>query len=168
MDEARAGPRPSPPWCPRREKLSRKPVPALPDALYLDFSKTGNRTRCERVLRERSNRIVTFTLAECLENRGRFVGPLTETIEAICAEKAWTYPAHDRKLDNFYGRTVEMDLRATALAWELATADYLLGDKLSPATRQFAPRQRPAARAAAVSRHGAGPAPGDLLAAGHP
>ena len=58
---------------PQAEKLSRKPVPALPDNLYLDFSKTGNRTRCERVLKDRSSRLVTFTLAECLENRGRFV-----------------------------------------------------------------------------------------------
>ena len=122
---------------PQAQKLSRKPVPALPDDLYLDFSKTGNRTRCERVLKERSSRLVTFTLAECLENRGRFMRPLTETIAAICAEKTWTYPAHDRKLDNFYGRTMEIDLRASAVAWELATADYLLGDKLSPATRRL-------------------------------
>jgi hypothetical protein len=122
---------------PQAQKLSRKPPPALPDDLYLDFSKTGNRTRCERVLRERESRIVSFTLAECLENRGRFVSPLTETIAALCAEKTWTYPAHDRKLDNFYGRKVEIDLRASALAWELATADYLLGDKLPPATRRL-------------------------------
>jgi hypothetical protein len=122
---------------PQAQKMSRNSVPALPDELYLDFSKTGNRTRCERVLKERSSRIVSFALAECLENRGRFVSALTETITAICAEKTWTYPAHDRKLDNFYGRTVEMDLRATALAWELATADYLLGDKLSPETRRL-------------------------------
>ena len=120
---------------PQAQKLSRTPAPPLPDDLYLDFSKTGNRTRCERVLKDRSNRIVNFTLAECLEDRGHFVRPLTETITAICAEKSWTYPAHDRKLDNFYGRTVEMDLRVSALAWELATADYLLGDKLSPETR---------------------------------
>jgi hypothetical protein len=122
---------------PQAQTLSRKPVPALPDDLYLDFSKTGNRARCERVLKERSSRIVEFTLAECLENRGRFVSPLTETVAAICAEKTWTYPAHDRKLDNFYGRTVEIDLRASAVAWELATVDYLLGEKLTPATRRL-------------------------------
>jgi hypothetical protein len=72
---------------PQAEKLTRKPLPALPDDLYLDFSKTGNRSRCERVLKERSNRIVTFTLAECLENHGRFLSPLAETIAAICTEK---------------------------------------------------------------------------------
>jgi hypothetical protein len=119
------------------QKLSAKPSPALPDDLYLEFSKTGNRTHCERVLGERSNRIVSFTLAECLENRGRFLSPLAETIAGICAEKTWTYPAHDRKLDNFYGRKVEIDLRASTLAWELATADYLLGDKLPPPTRRL-------------------------------
>jgi len=122
---------------PEAQELSRKPVPPLPDDLYLDFSKTGNRTRCERVLRERSKRILTFALAECLEHRGRFVRPLTETIAAICAERTWTYPAHDRKLNNFYGRTTEIDLRASAVAWELATADYLLGGKLPPETRRL-------------------------------
>ena len=119
------------------EALAKRPMPDLPDDLYLDFSKTGNRVRCEKVLAARSDRMVTFTLAECLENKGRFLQPLAETIQSICAEKAWTYPAHDRKLDNFNGRTVEMDLRATRLGWELGTADYLLGDKLPAPTRQL-------------------------------
>jgi hypothetical protein len=30
------------------QKLSAKPSPALPDDLYLEFSKTGNRTHCDR------------------------------------------------------------------------------------------------------------------------
>jgi hypothetical protein len=112
-------------------------MPDLPNDLYLDYSKTGNRDRCQKVLGAREDRLTTFTLAECLENRGRFLGPLTETIQGLCQERTWVLPAHDGKLNNFYGRTVEMDLRATALGWELATADYLLGDKLSPATRRL-------------------------------
>ena len=56
--------------------------------LYLDYSRTGNRDRCQKVLSERADRVATFTLAECLENRGRFVGPLTETLEALCKERA--------------------------------------------------------------------------------
>jgi hypothetical protein len=119
------------------ERLARKPVPALSDDLYLDYSRTGNRDRGQKVLSQRAERVVTFTLAECLEDRGRFIGPLTETLEALCKEKSWEYPAHDGKLDVFYGRTVEMDLRATTLANQVATASYLLGDKLAPATRQL-------------------------------
>jgi hypothetical protein len=118
------------------QTLARKPVPALPDDLYLDFSRTGNRDRCQKVMFERGDRLVTFTLAECLENQGRFIGPLTVTLEALCQERTWEYPAHDGGLDNFYGRTVNMDLRATSVAWELAAVNYLLGDKLAPATRQ--------------------------------
>lgn len=118
-------------------ELAKQPVPELPDELYLDFSRTGNRDRCQKVLFARGARLVSFTLAEGLESRGRFIVPLSETIEAICRERTWVYPAHDGRLDNFYGRTVEMDLRATAVAWELGTADFLLGEKLSRATRQL-------------------------------
>ena len=121
----------------RAQSLARTPVPALPDDLYLDYSRTGNRGRCQAVMGERSRRLATFTLAECLENQGRFLGPLGDTISALCQERTWVYPAHDGKLDNFYGRTVEMDLRATALARELATADYLLGERLPPETRRL-------------------------------
>jgi hypothetical protein len=118
-------------------KLAQKPSAPLPDDLFLDYSRTGNRDRCQHVMAERQNRLTTFTVAECLENQGRFVGPLAETISAICAERTWVYPAHDGKLNNFYGRTVEMDLRATAIARELATADFLPGDKLPSETRRL-------------------------------
>ncbi|HWI59303.1 MAG TPA: hypothetical protein VNZ22_18895, partial [Bacillota bacterium] len=119
------------------QALAQTALPSLPDEVYLDFSRTGNRDRCQRVLSARDGRVATFTLAECLENRGRFLAPLTEAIEAICKERTWMLPAHDRKLDNFQGRAKEMDLRATAVAWDLATCDFLLGDNLSPATRQL-------------------------------
>jgi len=119
------------------QALAGEPVPALPDELYLDYSKTGNRDSCQRVMSARGNRLVTFTLAEALDNKGRFIQPLTETIEALCQERSWELPAHDGRLNTFYGRTVEMDLRATALGWELATVDYVLGDKLAPTTRRL-------------------------------
>jgi hypothetical protein len=121
----------------RAQSLAKEPMPALPDDLYLDYSKTGNRDRCQKVLFARGDRLETFVLAECLENRGRFLAPLTETIQGLCQERTWMYPAHDGKLNNFYGRTVDSDLRATAVAWELATAHFLLGDKLSPPTRKL-------------------------------
>ena len=119
------------------QELAKSPVPPLTDDLYLDFSRTGNRDRCQRVLFQRSGRLVMLALAEAMENKGRFLGPLTETIQAICMERTWVYPAHDGKLNNFYGRTIEMDLRATLLAWELSSTDCLLGDKLSPDTRRL-------------------------------
>jgi hypothetical protein len=114
-----------------------RPLPAQPDSLYLEFSRDGNRTHFQNVAGMRRGRIGVFTLAECLENKGRFIAPLERTITAICAERTWALPAHDGKLQNFYGKTIDIELDSSYLAAELATANYLLGDRLSPATRNL-------------------------------
>lgn len=122
---------------PEAQQLVQRPTPDLPPDLYLDYSRTGNRDRCQRVMFERSERLATLTVAECLENRGRFIQPLGETIIALCNEPTWVLPAHDGQLNNFYGRAMEPDLRATRVAWELATADFLLGDRLPEPIRRM-------------------------------
>jgi hypothetical protein len=121
----------------RATELAAKPIPAVSDNGFLDYSRTGNRDRYQAILFARSDRLSNLTLAECLENKGRFIGPLTNTIASFCEERTWVYPAHDGKLNNFYGPTVDMDLRATAVAWDLGMTDYLLGEKLPPGTRQL-------------------------------
>ncbi len=119
------------------EQLVHQPIPEQPEELYLEFSRTGLRRGWENVAFARRDRIKVFTLAECLENKGRFLQPLEAVIKAVCAERTWVYPAHDQNLDNFYGRNISIDLGSSALAWQLATADYLLGDKLSPEIRRL-------------------------------
>ncbi len=119
------------------ERVAAMPVPEQPDELFLDFSKTGNRDRWQNVAFERRRRVATLTLGECLENQGRFLKPLEAVIAALCREKTWVYPAHDKSLANFNGEAREMDLGAVFVAMELAEADYLLGDKLSAGTRQL-------------------------------
>ena len=120
------------------EKLLPQAIPELTDDLYLDYSRTGNRSRCEKVIRERRGRINTLTLAECIENKGRFLPAIEEAIRATCTDKTWMYPAHDSsKQANFRGEIVEIDLFAGEAAWNLATARYWLGDKLSPEVRKL-------------------------------
>jgi hypothetical protein len=115
----------------------KQPLPDQPDALFLEFSRNGNRTRWQKIASERRGRIADLTLAEALENRGRFIYALEQTVAALCEEKTWVYPAHDRSLENFKGILTQPDLGATGLAVELAEADYVLGDKFSPATRKL-------------------------------
>jgi hypothetical protein len=122
---------------PEAEKLLQKPIPDQPDDLYLDFSRTGNRTRWQRVAGLRRGRVHTLALAECLENKGRFIPPFEELVRALCSEPTWVMPAHDRSLTNFKRTSVDIDLGSSMLAWSLATADYLLADKLSPEIRQL-------------------------------
>jgi hypothetical protein len=119
------------------ENLLQTPIPEQPDDLYLDFSRTGNRTRWQRVSGRRRGRVRTLTLAECLENKGRFIPAFEEIIRVLCSERTWVMPAHDSKLTNFNGTSIDIDLGSSALAWSLATADYLLADKLSPEIRRL-------------------------------
>jgi hypothetical protein len=118
------------------EGLLKEPIPQVPDDLFLDYSRTGNRERCQTVLGERQNRLSVLALAECVEARGRFLPALEETIEDFCRTKTWVLPAHDVGLKNFHGTEITIDLRSAHIAWTLATARYWLGDKLSPETRK--------------------------------
>ncbi len=121
----------------RAEKLLKTPMPELTDDAYLDYSRTGNRSRGERVLGQRHSRLPQLVLAECIEDRGRFLPAIEATIRAIAAEKSWTLPAHDGSLKNFYGTERDIDLASSALSWDLATADYWLGDKLDAGVRKL-------------------------------
>jgi len=118
-------------------KLAAQPFPEQPDSLFLEFTENGNRTHWERAASARRGQVPNLTLAECLENKGRFLAPLERAIAALCAERTWVLSACDPKLENFHGKTIDIDLGSSTLAVELATASYLLGDRLSPATREL-------------------------------
>ena len=117
-------------------KLLDKPMLPLTDDDYLEYSRSGNRTRGQKVIGERHARFSELVLAECLENQGKFLPAIEETLRSICEEKAWTLPAHDRSLKNFNGTEYDIDLWVADTGWNLATADYWLGDKLSRPTRE--------------------------------
>src|SRR3972149_2260835 len=69
------------------ENLLKTPLPELTDELYLDYSRTGNRDRCQAVIFKRQNRVSVLVLAECFENRGRFIPAIEDIIRSICREK---------------------------------------------------------------------------------
>ncbi len=119
------------------QRLLSEPIPELPDDLFLDYSRTGNRTRYQRVLSQRDSRVPQLVLAECLENRGRFLPAIEAAIRSVCSDKTWVYPAHDRSLRNFQGSVTEIDLHGAYISWNLATADHWLGEKLSPGVRKL-------------------------------
>ena len=121
----------------RAQGLLDDPLPEQPDDLYLDFSRTGNRTRWQRVSGQRRGRLAPLVLAECLENKGQFIPALESLVQALCAERTWVMPAHDRSLTNFEGKTTDIDLASAALGWNMATAVHLLGEKLSAETRSL-------------------------------
>ncbi|MCA9448501.1 MAG: heparinase II/III family protein, partial [Candidatus Omnitrophica bacterium] len=123
------------------ESLLDQPLPPTTDELFLDFSRTGNRTRWQRVAGQRRGRVDTLAIAECLENKGRFLPAFREVVEGLAEEPTWVYPAHDKNEQNFRGEAVTIDLGSSRVAWELATAVALLDGKLDPETRDLAIRE---------------------------
>ncbi len=121
---------------PQAESLLREPIPETSDELYLDYSRTGNRNRYQRVLFARMNRLATLVLAECLEDRGRFLQAIDATLRATLDQKSWVLPAHDGSLAVFQGKVMEIDLTAAATGANLATIDWWLGDRLPGGTRK--------------------------------
>ena len=85
------------------EKIAAEPVPAEPDNLYLEFSKNGNRSNYEKCHFRRKRDFASLYVAECLEHKGRFIPKIVEYLDAYCAMKSWTLPAHDGELECFKG-----------------------------------------------------------------
>ena len=117
------------------EKALAAPIPDLPDDLYLEFSRNGNRTHYQEPYFKRLNALTALLLGECLENKGRFIPGIVANIDAICAERSWTMPAHDASLSCFNG-TPHIDLGSSHRTVTLAFAYDWLGDRLPAETRK--------------------------------
>ena len=117
----------------------RAPWPQLPATLCLEFARNGNRSRFQVPYFERRYILARLALAECVENKGRFLDPLLNAIWAICEESTWSLPAHlsNQKAGPGLPDPAEhvVDLFAAETAAQLAWTVYLLCtelDKLSP------------------------------------
>jgi len=120
-----------------------EPVPRLPATLYLDYTRTGNRTRYQDPWGTRQRRLGLFALAECVEREGRYLDPILDYAWAITEQATWVWPAHLRGRHNREGLPGEVpdDERTVALfnagmAKVLAELDHVLGDRLHPALRE--------------------------------
>jgi len=113
-------------------EAAKTPTPALPDELYLRYSRDGNRVEYQRANLVRMGRVNLFAWAEGVEHRGRFLPALTRELEAMLEERTWVLPAHDPKLNNFEGRWTEVDLMVAMKGWSLATVAYWHADALPP------------------------------------
>ena len=111
-------------------KVLSEPIPDLPDDLYLEFSRTGNRTHYQKPYAARVEHLSGLVVAECLENKGRFLPGIVAHVEAICAERSWTLPAHDHDLVCFNGEHQLVDLGSSRRALILSFACDWLRDVL--------------------------------------
>lgn len=110
--------------------------PHLSATDFLDFSRTGNRVRYENRYFIKRYALNALVLAECVENKGRFMDDIVNGIFSICEESAWQLPPH-----NTYVRDMPqlplpdasapvLELFACETGAVLATTAYLLSKKL--------------------------------------
>lgn len=111
------------------------PAVPLPKEAYLEFVEKGGSGIHGGVARKRYDRMRAFICAEGVENKGRFVGPFETLVRDMCTDVTWVSPYHDRKLDAYEGRSMDIDLHAAMVAWCLASGYHVLGEKLSPEVR---------------------------------
>jgi len=117
--------------------------PALPATVFLQFSRNGNRTNYETPHFIRRRVVEMLTVAECIENSGRFIDDIVNGIWAICEESYWGVTAHIgvQRAGNTLPDVDEptVDLFAAETGNLLAWVYYLLGDRLdavSPVVRR--------------------------------
>lgn len=126
------------------ERQRASPVAALPATLFLDYARTGNRQRFESAMFGRRDRLHALVLAECVEDRGRFLDAIADTAWAIAEESSWTVPAHQGAQQAAGGLpdTAEpiVDLFSAQTAHSLAWTLYLLGERLDRVSPLVRPR----------------------------
>lgn len=118
------------------EKRLTQPMPAMTEEIYTEYKRTGQRTKNYGQVRSARHGLISlYTMAECLENKGRFIAPLESAIRDICSEPTWVFNFHDADLSAWSGKKRNIDLGSSLFAQSVAQAYYLLGEKLSPEVR---------------------------------
>lgn len=114
----------------RAREIRDSVMPAWDDEAYLEFSRNGVRPPGERMINRRKGRLSYLVWAECIENRGEYVPAIEYTLRELISHRSWVLPAHDRSLDNFYGRRYHVDLVASLFAQDLGQAAVYVGGQV--------------------------------------
>ncbi len=128
------------------ERACEEPWSVILLSDYLEFSKNGNRERFESLYFSRRRKLCSLVVAECAENRGRFLEDILDGIYLILEESSWCLPAHnthirDAKQQEYPDAAAPIiDLFAAETGALLAFAEYLLRpvlEKKSPLIREY-------------------------------
>lgn len=106
------------------------PTPEVTDEAYRASVESGDR-KVDQSVDLRRFRLVTFVIAEGMENQGRFLPLIEKEIAAICGETSWILSGHVKFT---FGRN---DLGTAMTAWNLAAADTMLGERIPPHIRRL-------------------------------
>lgn len=112
-------------------------------SVFLEFSRTGNRSRYQNISFGRRQKLAELVIGECIEGKGRFLDDIVNGIWTICEETYWGIPAHLSLQKRKFGlpdvKEPTVDLFAAETGMLMAWTVYLVGDeldKISPLIRE--------------------------------
>lgn len=103
---------------------------------FMDFARTGNRVRYENKCFSKRHALDALVLAECIEDKGRFLDNIINGIFSVCEESAWQLPPHNSYIRDTPQLLLPdstapvLDLFACESGAVLSAACYLLESRL--------------------------------------
>ena len=112
-----------------------------PSILFTDFwafERNGSRTAFENPYFKRRDTMRKLVIAECIENKGRFLDDIINLIVLTCEETFWGLSAHRHIINTGIPSTEDpyIDIYAPDTAELLLITDYLFGDKIEHSIRE--------------------------------
>ena len=103
---------------------------------FMAFKRTGNRVNFEDIYFEKRYALNSLVVAECIEDKGRFLDDIINGIFSVCEESGWQLPPHNSYVRNAPQEILPdltrpvMDLFACETGAQLACIRYLMGSRL--------------------------------------
>ena len=124
----------------RGEKGMGYEWPTILATRYLDYIRDGDRGRHSVISFGRRNTLLDLVIAECMEDKDRFMDDIVNGVWAICEESFWGVPAHLGRSGLPTISKPVVDLFAAETSALLAWIVYLLGPKLDAVHPLVIPR----------------------------
>ena len=123
----------------RAEAALAAEIEKIDDSLYYSPERLGSTEKIFPVQFGLIHKFEDLCMAECIENKGRFLEKIKEYIKEICTMKSWVNAGHDRAFGYaHYKRGCGLvDLYTAGIIWALITCDGCLYEKLEPKYREM-------------------------------
>ncbi len=123
----------------KAENILKEEIAVIDDVLYYSAEQLGHSGKINQVQFRLVQNLEDMLLAECIENKGRFLSKIEAYIEAICTMKSWVNAGHDRAFGyaQYRNRYGLVDLYTANIVWAFIACDSCLGERLSENIRQM-------------------------------
>ncbi len=123
----------------KAKTVLQEDIAVIDDALYYSAERLGHSGKINRVQSALVRNLEDMLLAECMENKGRFLPKIEAYIETICTMKSWVNAGHDRAFGyaQYRNRCGLVDLYTAGIVWAFIACDSCLGEQLSGNIRQM-------------------------------